>query len=112
MRSRPAIAIVELGPCWLVVGLLLIGFGTDEMGRTRLPPQTLEVRMDDDLVFTIIRDLISGYANSRGRDPEDPAVLSLVEDACLAHVNGTSVGVVCETARSELQRPPADLIRS
>ena len=68
--------------------------------------------MDDDLVLTIIRDLIAGYANSRGRDPEDPGVLSLVEDACTARVNGMSVGVVCETARRRLQRPSADLFRA
>jgi hypothetical protein len=66
--------------------------------------------MDDDLVVTIIRDLVAGYANSRGCDPEDPAVQAVVEDACARYRDGTPVGIVCETARQQLQRPSADLL--
>ena len=68
--------------------------------------------MDDDLVVTIIRDLIAGYANSCGCDPENPAVQSVVEDARSAYLSGTPVGVVCETAREQLRRPSAGLIRT
>jgi integrase len=65
----------------------------------------------DDLVLTIIRDLISGYANSRGCDPEDHVVQSLVEDACTCYLNGTPVSIVCETAGQQLRHPSADLVR-